>query len=374
MRLVGLLVSLLLASLASICDTYGVPDVNWRALSESQLAELDNYDPLPEPETVKAVASRFDVRLFKQSSWQWRIMHEGRITTSKASAAAGLLEPAAALILGVPKTLCGHGKALGARAKLKGVGRLGEERFGELVGEREVEGLGLGGVVERAKGKKPYYPHIGSVRMAWGRSQESTAIAVAADYFSKLGGRVEEVGLCLTEGDDGLFGASPDGIVRDGNGNIWALEVKNHCPFAEGRGAKAKKLDRSERYIVRDRSAPESVMPWVIPQLMLESYAVGEECQGAVLVRLTATMGASILRVKRDDTYIQELLKWLRLFNTRYLGDEEPTCDFFADEPGHREFVEKTLELASGDNVEVVEYVNSKEVRRPGGRTDSLFL
>jgi hypothetical protein len=138
-------------------------------------------------------------------------------------------------------------------------------------------------------------------------AHRSTAIAVAADHFSKLGGRVEEVGLCLTEGDDGLFGASPDGIVRDGNGNIWALEVKNHCPFAEGRGAKAKKLDRSERYIVRDRSAPESVMPWVIPQLMLESYAVGEECQGAVLVRLTATMGASILRVKRDDTYIQEL-------------------------------------------------------------------
>lgn len=115
-------------------------------------------------------------------------------------------------------------------------------------------------------------------------------------------------------------------------------------------------------------------MPWVIPQLMLESYAVGEECRGAVLVRLTATMGASILRVKRDDEYIFELLKWLRLFNERFLSDEEPGVDFFSSLPGHSEFVQRTSELANRDNVEMVEYVESRAVRRPGERNEPLIL
>ena len=91
-------------------------------------------------------------------------------------------------------------------------------------------------------------------------------------------------------------------------------------------------------------------------------------------MRLTATMGASILRVKRDDEYIFELLKWLRLFNERFLSDEEPGVDFFSSLPGHSEFVQRTSELANRDNVEMVEYVESRAVRRPGERNEPLIL
>lgn len=102
---------------------------------------------------------------------------------------------------------------------------------------------------------------------------------VAVDHFAKCGGRVEEVGLCLPryEGanDDLLFGASPDGLIIDGDGERWALEVKCHCPFIVAKGKDAK-VDGRRRFVISDRPAPREVMPWVLPQLMLETYSVGE--------------------------------------------------------------------------------------------------
>ena len=91
-------------------------------------------------------------------------------------------------------------------------------------------------------------------------------------------------------------------------------------------------------------------------------------------MRLTATKGASILRVRRDEEYLQEMMKWMRLFNERYGSGSHPEVNFFADEPGHREFVERTLELAKDPGVvEVLASVPAEDVRRPERWSEPLF-
>ena len=162
--------------------------------------------------------------------------------------------------------------------------------------------------------------------------------------------------------------------MYDGDGTQWALEVKCHCPFAPYKGKRGSKVGGRKQFMIRDRLPPTEIMPWVLPQLMLEAFSVGESCAGAILIRLTATKGAAILRVRKDEAYVQEMLKWLRLFNDRYgSGDRHPELNFFSDEPGHSEFVQRTLSLAKDpDLVEVLDFVRPDKVRR--GSSEGLFL
>ena len=70
-----------------------------------------NFIPLPRPETIEKLDSLEDVRMFRQDSWQWDAVHQGRCTTSQTVAALGFLEPEAGKILGVPRSWQrgGHG-------------------------------------------------------------------------------------------------------------------------------------------------------------------------------------------------------------------------------------------------------------------------
>jgi hypothetical protein len=43
------------------------------------------------------------------------------------------------------------------------------------------------------------------------------------------------------------------------------------------------------------------VAVWHIPQLQLHILCAGPSCTGAVLVSLSATKGAKLFRIKRDD-------------------------------------------------------------------------
>ena len=191
-------------------------------------------------------------------------------------------------------------------------------------------------------------------RMAWGSVHEATAVLTALNHFhqSARDALVLECGMFPSEGllesgrhvnnwehaqlklllrcrEDGLrLGASPDGILvhrgeelEDASVNgdpsssstlvVEALEVKNHSPFVSaGRG----------RMAVRDRPPPAEVPPWYVPQLQLEMMMIGPHCRSAIFVRLSATQGACILRIPRDDEYIVLMLTRALIFHRRFVA------------------------------------------------------
>jgi hypothetical protein len=98
------------------------------------------------------------------------------------------------------------------------------------------------------------------------------------------------------------------------------------------------------------------------------------------MVRQTATNGAVILRLHRDDEWIDEMMFWLNRFQREYVhNDDPPPRDFFwnDEELGDRykAFIERTKEI--GTNVDVLQYVKHHEVQRvlaTSRNITSLFL
>ena len=322
-------------------------NVLWRAIDVEDLRLHPLYYSLPLPEEVFA-RQPCEFVLFRQGTWQWDALHSGRLTTSRAAACLGLYEPAASRKLSIPRSLCGHSKALHAwqhltspapssfdfiNSEFSGVLSVKEEpvRIGDrdpssIVGSARHSGTTTEDTkiwyrVSKAKqasghGKYLYhyrpprrfsmqqlrkqsYSSSTSARMAWGSTQEATAVLTALNYFStqprnsslslgdrdnKLshnnsnssnnarhqnstshregiigtsGTRVCEVGMCaleavsvpmplrpllssqlkqwLADGSLPLVGASPDGLLKHADGTCEVLEVKNHSPFMESR-------------------------------------------------------------------------------------------------------------------------------------------
>jgi len=265
-------------------------------------------------------------------------------------------------------------------------------------------------------------------RMDWGNAQEATAILTALNYVYQNEDpniKVKEVGMCVGHHENpgvessvkqkianGLYiGASPDAVLVYSDGRIEALEVKNHCPFvptnysknmnpthqngdstissndgeSESNLKKKKKGEKPMFTISRRQYLPTDVPAMYVPQLMLEMYCLGPNCRSAMMVRQTATRGAVILRLHRDDEWIEEMLEWLSLFKTKYVDKEKPPpFNFFwkdeekedtesiiesanekervFDSKRYREFVKRTKEI--GDTAEVVANVPHKMIQR----------
>ena len=70
-----------------------------------------NYLSLPSPEDVLA-SNPAEYSLFRQDSWQWGALHEGRLTTARAAACLGFYEQESARLLKVPRSLSGHSKVI----------------------------------------------------------------------------------------------------------------------------------------------------------------------------------------------------------------------------------------------------------------------
>ena len=252
-----------------------------------------------------------------------------------------------------------------------------------------------------------------SIRMMWGNTQEATAVLTAINYFTKLdpGFRLEEVGMCgaglslnvtsSTENRNNgthhnesaaiissslLIGATPDGILRHSNGLIEVLEVKNHCPFFSnsfhnGKGIKNKGGVR-KRFTIGSMPFDDKsngVFAHYVPQLQLEMLCVGPECQSAVMIRQTATAGAIILRMHRDNEWIEEMLYWLHRFQLDFVESKKPPPkNFFWDAPNlndrarYRRFANRTKEIRNS-RVELVARIHNDEIQRMGDHA-SLFL
>jgi hypothetical protein len=100
----------------------------------------------------------------------------------------------------------------------------------------------------------------------------------------------------------------------------------------------------------------------------MEMLCVGPECRSAVMVRQTATQGAMILRMNRDDDWIEEMLYWLHRFQHDYVEKSRPPpVDIFwsgqkEDSNRYRQFVKRTLEIRN--TVEVVSHIPSDMIQR----------
>jgi len=392
------------------------------------------YIPLPHPNTITHLNSLEDVRHFRQDSWQWDELHKGRCTTSQAAPALGLLEPNAARALGIPRSLqkgcmsAFYRLGQPALRNLEDMNRIlatgGNEDELELESESEdvwkemnyghvgnTNGLypfpakympciSKDALKDRTKDAEKYLQNLSSpmrIRMSWGNVQEATAILTALNYFSKHDPdlRVKEIGMCgagldlnvtNTGQEPGLMvGASPDSVIEYSNGTLEVLEVKNHCPFVPTEWTSGSKDQKNKKmklgdYRIRELPLQFSVPPAYIPQLMMEMLCCGDSCRSAIMVRQTATCGAVILRLHRDDEWITEMNYWLQRFMVEYVDIEKPPPpNFFwdCDEESERyqKFIQRTKTIS--EQVELVEYVRHNDIQRVLGKNGlrcPLFL
>lgn len=373
-------------SLANVC---------WRAVSEDDLRAHPLYEALPHPSNVSrsldGSVSAEHFRLFPQDSVEWQVLHAGRVTTSIAGASAGLFEPASALALGIPASLSGSGRA---RA---GFARVREEPLRSLPAllldtpsthPEPVRDRRTVWMAPHKKGARfPFvyapaaawderrYAHssVQGARLAWGSAQEATGTLVAVNYFAKQNATISEVGLCALEAvadlpsivqqwmraeELPLVGASPDGLIRFAD-HTEVLEVKCTSPFMSYRASKGPSMQiRSVYYL-------DGVPVWHVPQLQLEILCAGPDCRAAVVVCLTATEGATLYRVDRDDAYIISLLGWIRRFNLDFCkAGVSPPENFFHDMDEYASFLRATAEIAKSAST-VVKLSQSSVQRSP---------
>ena len=410
----------------------------------SHLRSHPNFKPLPPSSSIRNLPSKEHVRYFRQESWQWDYLHQGRCTTSQAAAALGFLEPQAAKYLGIPRSLQRGGGGAWHRLRQASscIDRLDEmerilcEQCSVIVNDMEKDNRNTWIESSKLKNQYPfiakYVPTVTeeelllrkkrtqqhnkhstsslSTRMCWGNAQEATSILTAINYFCSIDERtvVHEVGMCGAGFDDDLdlalnglkIGASPDAIICHGNGTVEILEVKNHCPFAWNRihsnhGKKSKKKGHKQNqrhhvtknasestFSIRDFDLECKVPTQYIPQLMMEMFCVGDAidldtpfektnsstpiCTSAIMIRQTATRGAIVLRLRRDEEWLTEMIYFLGKFKARYVdGDVIPPDNFFWDgeeSSRYRMFLKKTIELS--ECVEEVACIDHGRIQR----------
>jgi hypothetical protein len=235
--------------------------------------------------------------------------------------------------------------------------------------------------------------------MVWGNVQEATSLLTALNYFWQRdkGVSLNEIGMCgaglefnQTSSSSLMLGATPDAVLCHSDGRIEAVEVKNHCPFVPNNnnrhrrrrvGSNNNNNNNNESTIqqTKDRatfrlsrqtlSKSDSIMCQYIPQLMMEMLCLGETCESAIMVRQTATNGSLILRIHRDNDWIEEMLYWLGRFHRDFVDAENPPPpNFFLQEshPADRERYERFLELTKQieEKVELLEHVPHRSVQR----------
>jgi len=155
-----------------------------------------------------------------------------------------------------------------------------------------------------------------------------------------------------------------------------------------------------KHYLIRDFKLETRVPPQYIPQLMMEMLCVGNAvdldnksndssannkpiCTSAIMVRQTATRGAILLRLQRDEEWIQEMKYWLGKFQNRYVetGDIPDDNFFWDDNPNsrYRKFLQRTKEIS--ERVEHVAFIDHAQIQRMvlerdsgGDSTIPLFL
>jgi hypothetical protein len=141
-----------------------------------------------------------------------------------------------------------------------------------------------------------------------------------------------------------------------------------------------------KHYLIRDFHLEQRIPPVYIPQLMMEILCVGDAidlddndksnnnkqqqqskpiCKSAIMVRQTATKGAILLRLNRDEEWITEMKYWLGKFKNEFVDEGIiPEDNFFWDTGGERyqKFLLRTKELS--ESVEFVAFIEHGNIQR----------
>lgn len=156
-------------------------------------------------------------------------------------------------------------------------------------------------------------------------------------------------------------------------------KLKDDIADDYGDGEPAKKF-APKHYLIRDFHLERRIPPVYIPQLMMEILCVGDSidlednkqssssgpiCKSAVMVRQTATKGAIMLRLNRDEEWITEMQYFLGRFKKEYVDTGIiPEDNFFWESGGERyhKFLERTKELS--ESVEFVAFIDHQKIQR----------
>ena len=119
----------------------------------------------------------------------------------------------------------------------------------------------------------------------------------------------------------------------------------------------------------KETDVPRPISAYGGSKLMMEMLCLGENCESAIMVRQTATNGSLILRIKRDNGWIEEMLYWLdRFYQDFVLQEIIPPKNFFleSDNPVDRDRYKRFLELTKQieTNIELLEHVPHHKIQR----------
>lgn len=402
--------------------TGNLPDPWYRAIPMEHLRQHPRFRALKP--TVNELTTLEDVSLFRQESWQWEALHAGRCTTSQAAAALGFLDPTPGQVLNVPPSWRKGAYRAYQRLSQKPVLRTLEDMRRVLLDESALsedfdsptDDEDLWEQTEETSDENPstnatfvaeyiYEPTpeefkerrryikersggdylTNGIRLIWGNTQEATSVLTALNYYAQIDPEVvlQETGMCgaglplnqTSIESTLLVGATPDAVLCHGDGRLEALEVKNHCPFFSNRNRK-RRGGKLKAFSIGDRPLGEvGVMSQYVPQLQLEMYCLGPDCQSAVMVRQTATQGAVLLRMMRDDEWIAEMLYFLHRFQKEHVeAQKPPKLDFFwqgEEASRYRRFVHQTIKVR--DSVKVIATLPNEAVQR-GSASAPFFL
>jgi hypothetical protein len=167
------------------------------------------------------------------------------------------------------------------------------------------------------------------VRCAWGSAAEAGTLYGLLAAFPEA--RLAEAGLCVPPPDalrhapPGVppLGASPDALIAwpaasphapppaagaDAAAERWeVVEVKNSCPFRRTGSAAA-----ARDFVLSDRGPPNDFPTQHVAQLQLEMLCA--RTASGLLVCDSATRGAAVYRMLRDEQYLQWTLTLLARF------------------------------------------------------------
>jgi hypothetical protein len=198
-----------------------VANVHWRAISQEHLRSHPLYRALPLPQEL-VISSMSTYSLYRQGTWVWDILHNGRLTTSRLACSLGFYEPLCAGHLDIPKSLQGHHRTVTAWQQLTSkpvgdVSLLVQSQIPSLIPPPEQLArwkacpssdtkcfpfeydISQSNTLSRSL-SEAYYD-ASSARLAWGSAQEATAVLAVLNYFamSEPGTVVHEAGMFLFE-------------------------------------------------------------------------------------------------------------------------------------------------------------------------------
>jgi hypothetical protein len=343
---------------------YGsIANIYWGAIPMDDLRAHPHYTALPDPSDI-IISTYQDLCLFRQDTWQWDALHQGRLTTSKLASLLGFYEQETATYLRIPNSLRGHERAVASWQHLRQKppdswlhlqtgsaikSTCGDDATSLWIASENTHQQVIGDKTGRLGHDISRFPYhynpqdekwskrirseglrdVRQIRLAWGSTQEATALLAVLNHLSRTraNARLMESGMCVFEALDGespsrasldiirrwiaedkslpLLGASPDGLIRHSDGSLTVLEVKCFSPFINASGPEAG--GKTLAVLMRHESH-DAVPVWHIPQLQLEMLCTGSNCRSAWLMILYVDR-AVIYEILRDDNVSPPYLK-----------------------------------------------------------------